>query len=596
MDSSLTLKSFLCKNKKKILKMNRYTVTKQLGDGTYGSVLLATCIETNEKVAIKKMKKKYYSWDECLNLREVKSLRKLNHANIVKLKEVIRENDQLFFVFEFMKENLYQMMKDRDKLFPESVIRNVIYQILQGLAFMHKHGFFHRDLKPENILCSGPDCCKIADFGLAREIRSRPPYTDYVSTRWYRGPEVLLRSTNYNSPIDIWAVGCMMAELYTLRPLFPGSSEIDQIFKICTVLGTPKQDEWEEGYRLAAAMNFRWPQCVPQNLKTLIPNASTEAIHIMKDMMQWNPHKRPTASQCLRYPYFQVGQNLGTTMPSPARPPPQPIHTQPVYKPQEKPSIPSPQHHLTNRPLQEKPTIPNQQQPVVPNYGQKHQENQDVDDPFQISVTKKQSARKRWGGGVSDTWDDFDDLDFGVPRKQKAAPVKPLPGIGGFGSKREEKKENIFNDDEDDFLTSILGKKSSKGNQRIPSGRSRESSAKQHYLSKARYLPGINPKSSSRKDSGGPGLGPSTWGSPALNKPSGMTVGRANQGLGANQGSPSYVPSFLSSNKPNNYSNVSWKRAQPAPLSLNKNSAGYRQPVGGAPAGRTDWAAKYLKS
>ncbi|KAL4236918.1 hypothetical protein ACF0H5_005304 [Mactra antiquata] len=577
--------------------MNRYTVTKQLGDGTYGSVLLATCIETNEKVAIKKMKKKYYSWDECLNLREVKSLRKLNHANIVKLKEVIRENDQLFFVFEFMKENLYQMMKDRDKLFPESVIRNVVYQVLQGLAFMHKHGFFHRDMKPENLLCSGPDCVKIADFGLAREIRSRPPYTDYVSTRWYRAPEVLLRSTNYNSPIDIWAVGCIMAEMYTLRPLFPGSSEIDEIFKLCTVLGTPKQEDWDEGFRLATAMNFRWPQCVPQNLKSLIPNASQEAIQLLKDMLHWNPQKRPTASQCLRYPYFQVGQNLGTTMPSPARPPPQPVH-QPSYKtnPSPGPAVPSPQQHhqqpAINRPFQEKPTIPNQQQPAVPNYGQKQQQNQD-DDPFQFSVTKKQSARKRWGGGVSDTWDDLDDLDFGVPnRKQKASPAKPLPGIG---NKRDEKKENRFNDDEDDFLASILGKKSSKAN-RVPSGRSRESSAKQHYLSKARYLPGINPKSSSRKESGGPGLGANNWGSPTINKPSGMNIGRTNQGIGSNTGSPSYVPSFLSSNKPNNYSNVSWKRAQPAPLSLNKNSAGYRQPVGGAAAGRTDWAAKYLKS
>ncbi|RUS72648.1 hypothetical protein EGW08_019586, partial [Elysia chlorotica] len=221
--------------------MNRYQISKQLGDGTYGSVLLATAVENNEKVAIKKMKKKYYSWDECLSLREVKSLRKLNHPNIVKLKEVIRENDMLYFVFEFMKENLYQMMKDRDKLLPESVVRNIMYQVLQGLSFMHKHGFFHRDLKPENLLCNGTELVKIADFGLARETRSRPPYTDYVSTRWYRAPEVLLRSTNYSSPIDIWAVGCIMAELYTLRPLFPGSSEIDEIFKICSVLGTPKK-------------------------------------------------------------------------------------------------------------------------------------------------------------------------------------------------------------------------------------------------------------------------------------------------------------------------------------------------------------------
>lgn len=213
------------------------------------------------------------------------SLKKLNHANLIKLREVIRENDTLYFVFEYMKENLYQLMRSQSKFFPEQSIRNILYQvnfilwpcartvcdvidettctgqkshlndrvyyslynltcdfvskILQGLAFMHRHGFFHRDMKPENLLCCGPELVKIADFGLARETRSRPPYTDYVSTRWYRAPEVLLHSINYSTPIDLWAVGCIMAELYTFRPLFPGTSEIDQIFKICSVLGTP---------------------------------------------------------------------------------------------------------------------------------------------------------------------------------------------------------------------------------------------------------------------------------------------------------------------------------------------------------------------
>ena len=156
------------------------------------------------------MKRKYYSWEEAMNLREVKSLKKLSHNNVVKLKEVIRENDTLYFVFEYMRENLYQLMKERyesgDKTFPEHIIRNMMYQVLQGLAFMHKHGYFHRDMKPENLLCMGPELVKIADFGLAREIRSRPPYTDYVSTRWYRAPEVLLRSTMYSAPIDIWYV------------------------------------------------------------------------------------------------------------------------------------------------------------------------------------------------------------------------------------------------------------------------------------------------------------------------------------------------------------------------------------------------------
>jgi len=128
--------------------MNRYRVLKQLGDGTYGSVLKAVNRATGEVVAIKKMKKKFRDWETCVGLREVRSLKKLNHPNIVKLKEVIRENDELFFVFEHMEANLYDTMKDRDKYFLESRVRNVIFQVLQGLAFMHRHGFFHRGLFP----------------------------------------------------------------------------------------------------------------------------------------------------------------------------------------------------------------------------------------------------------------------------------------------------------------------------------------------------------------------------------------------------------------------------------------------------------------
>ena len=133
----------------------------------------------------------------------------------------------LFFVFEFLDQNIYQMTKDRKKFLPEARIRHIMFQILSGLAYMHKHGFFHRDLKPENLLITNDSIIKLIDFGLAREIRSRPPYTDYVSTRWYRAPEILLRSTNYNSPVDIFALGCIMAELYLMKPLFNGTSEID---------------------------------------------------------------------------------------------------------------------------------------------------------------------------------------------------------------------------------------------------------------------------------------------------------------------------------------------------------------------------------
>lgn len=117
----------------------------------------------------------------------------------------------------------------------------------------------------------------------------------------YRAPEVLLHSTTYNSPIDIWAVGCIMAELYTFRPLFPGKSEIDEIFKICSVIGTPDKEDWPEGYQLATAMNFKFPNFTRTSLAVLIPNASQEAVILMEDMLQWNPIKRPTAQQSLRY-------------------------------------------------------------------------------------------------------------------------------------------------------------------------------------------------------------------------------------------------------------------------------------------------------
>ncbi|NXP49486.1 ICK kinase, partial [Heliornis fulica] len=495
--------------------MNRYTTIRQLGDGTYGSVLLGRSIESGELVAIKKMKRKFYSWEECMNLREVKSLKKLNHANVVKLKEVIRENDHLYFVFEYMKENLYQLMKERNKLFPESTVRNIMYQILQGLAFIHKHGFFHRDLKPENLLCMGPELVKIADFGLAREIRSRPPYTDYVSTRWYRAPEVLLRSTRYSSPIDIWAVGCIMAEVYTLRPLFPGASEIDTIFKICQVLGTPKKNDWPEGYQLSASMNFRWPQCVPNNLKTLIPNASSEAVQLMRDMLQWDPVKRPTASQALRYPYFQVGHALGIQelgkqkelhnksslhikpVP-PAQPPPKP-HTRIASRCFQQNQ--SSQHlvypYKTDNSGAERSNYLQEDkshQVVLPAIHNKVPQHRTSAGTENINGEFKQKTRRRWGHLArtvksSEDWDDLEDLDFGS-------------SITRMDLKKRQSDETVCT------FESILDLKSLDA---VGSGSSapshvtfprqdtptlRVSAAKQHYLRNSRYLPAISTRNS----------------------------------------------------------------------------------------------------
>lgn len=197
------------------------------------------------------------------------------------------------------------MIKDRDRYYSESRIRNWCYQILLGLAYLHKIGYFHRDMKPENLLLTR-DTLKIADFGLAREIRSRPPYTDYVSTRWYRAPEVLLRSSFYSCPIDIFATGGIFAELYSLRPLFPGSSEADEVYKICSVLGTPTTSSWPDGLKLASAIGFKFPRFAPTPLKKLIPHASDSALDLIEAMIRWDPNKRPTAVQALQSPYFTL--------------------------------------------------------------------------------------------------------------------------------------------------------------------------------------------------------------------------------------------------------------------------------------------------
>ena len=286
--------------------MERFNITKTLGDGAFGSVVKAENLKTGEVVAIKIMKKKFSSWEECISLREIKSLRKFNHPNIIKLKEVVKVKDSLNLVFEFLDKDLlkfYSEYKEKGARITEKDIKVIVGQVFSGLAHMHKHGFFHRDMKPENILMTDLHV-KLADFGLAREIRSRPPYTEYVSTRWYRAPEILMKSQNYNSPVDIFAVGCILAELYTLSPLFNGISEIDQMYKICQAMGTPTQSIWPEGFRLASKIGFSFPHFPPGDKSQIFKGIPEDAVQFICDMLKYDSSKRPTANQILNHSYF----------------------------------------------------------------------------------------------------------------------------------------------------------------------------------------------------------------------------------------------------------------------------------------------------
>ncbi|KAM4605222.1 serine/threonine-protein kinase MAK-like [Polymixia lowei] len=598
--------------------MNRYTTLKQLGDGTYGSVLMGKSNESGELVAIKRMKRKFYSWDECMNLREVKSLKKLSHANVVKLKEVIRENDYLYFVFEYMKENLYQLMKEREeKMFSEKEIRNILFQVLSGLAFVHKHGYFHRDMKPENLLCMGPELVKIADFGLAREIRSQPPYTDYVSTRWYRAPEVLLKSNSYSSPIDIWAVGCIMAELYTLRPLFPGNSEVDEIFKICQVLGTLKKWDWPEGYNLAASMHFRFPRCVPTSLRSLVPNASGEAIALMTDMLQWDPDKRPTAVQALRYPYFHVGQILG--------PPPKYLEQQKAQAEAAESAAELKPLSLCKADLESSEPFKNQAEPQTRGRSRHRplqqipvpQENMDhsgpgadtftSQQPEPLSLVKKshpraapsgaenmvtgpRSGRRRWGQTsvkVPDSWDNFDDAEAGVSISKK-------PTISSLKERAHDESGCRKNNP-------VTNPPNNGGLNRADCS---TSSAKQHYLRQSRYLPGVNPKVNS--SAGSQAGSRNIWGSSCLAR--GQALGRPLHKVDLSSAADLRIHSKIkpSKNKPSsnklsdsNEEHEGWRTKSVKPKipgcisSTTGTSTLSRNPQMEPVHGRVDWTAKY---
>ena len=296
--------------------MEDYEIIKRLGGGSFADVYLAKEKSTSDMVAIKVLKKKYRKFDECCELRECKSLQKLckdslqtqkGYDNIIKLKQIIfeKKTGKLNLVFEYMETDLYELMKKRSpgKL-SEAEIKDITYQTLLGLYHMHKYGFFHRDMKPENLLLTGKKV-KIGDFGLAREIRSIPPYTEYVSTRYYRAPECILRTTNYSSPIDIWAVGCIMAEMYMHpMPLFYGQNEKEVFTKICTTLGSPTPNIWLEGINQANIIGMKITQSAGTDLASIVTGASPEAIDLMKLMLKWDPNCRATATTLLNHPFF----------------------------------------------------------------------------------------------------------------------------------------------------------------------------------------------------------------------------------------------------------------------------------------------------
>ena len=244
--------------------MDKYKVDRTCGEGTFAVVYEAHAAD-GAHVAIKKIKEPAPSWEACMQMRELRAFKTVGrHPNIVGLKELVLEKQVLYFVFEFLSCNLHQVISTSTAAFSEGAVARMAKDMLQGMAHLHARGFMHRDLKPENILCDErASCIKIGDLGLAREIRSRPPHTDYVATRWYRAPELCLHSTTYSSPVDTWAVGTIICEIYTRRALLPGASDADMVHRMVQLLGSFSAESWPEGAQLADRARLRLAAAAP---------------------------------------------------------------------------------------------------------------------------------------------------------------------------------------------------------------------------------------------------------------------------------------------------------------------------------------------
>eukprot|EP00079_Xenopus_tropicalis_P029025 XP_012824095.1 PREDICTED: MAPK/MAK/MRK overlapping kinase isoform X3 [Xenopus tropicalis] len=223
--------------------MNRYKTISKIGEGTFSEVLKTQSLQDGNFYACKKMKQQFKSAEQVNNLREVQALRRLSpHPNILTLCEVIfdRKSGGLSLICELMDMNIYELIRGRRHPLPQNKLRQYMYQLCKSLEHIHRNGIFHRDVKPENILIK-QDVLKLGDFGSCRSVFSKQPYTEYISTRWYRAPECLLTDGYYTYKMDIWSAGCVFFEIASLHPLFPGSNELDQISKIHDVIGTPDQ-------------------------------------------------------------------------------------------------------------------------------------------------------------------------------------------------------------------------------------------------------------------------------------------------------------------------------------------------------------------
>mmetsp|Transcript_8478 Transcript_8478/g.12716 ORF Transcript_8478/g.12716 Transcript_8478/m.12716 type:complete len:382 (-) Transcript_8478:253-1398(-) len=293
----------------------RYKLIKPIGRGAYGVVCSAKDTKTGKLVAIKKITKAFLNLTETKRtLREIKILSCFNHENILKIVDILKppsfeKFEDVYIVSELMDTDLHQIINSNQSL-TEGHVQYFIYQILRGLKYIHSAHVLHRDLKPSNLLLNSNCDLKVCDFGLARVADPTDNYgdnlTEYVATRWYRAPEIMLSWKEYTKAIDVWSVGCIFAEILGRKPLFPGNDYINQLHRIIGTLGTPTLEDSEFIINAKArsyVRNLPFQKGTP--FEKLFPNATPVALDLLSKMLTFSPKKRITVEEALKHPFLK---------------------------------------------------------------------------------------------------------------------------------------------------------------------------------------------------------------------------------------------------------------------------------------------------
>ncbi|KAL0124822.1 hypothetical protein PUN28_006586 [Cardiocondyla obscurior] len=295
----------------------QYDIVRRLGKGAYGIVWKAIEKKRKDTVAVKKIFDAFRNQtDAQRTFREIMFLLSFaNHENIIKLIGLHKaDNDRdIYLVFEYMETDLHNVIK-RGNILKDIHKVFIMYQLFKAIKYIHSGNVIHRDLKPSNVLLNAQCHCKIADFGLARSVTqigegdgetgSDPTLTDYVATRWYRAPEILIASKRYTKGIDMWSLGCILGEMLLEKPLFPGSSTINQVERIMATLPPPTDEDLmsvSAGY--GTNLLEKTPNRPRRTLKDLLPEITEKALDLISNLIVFNPTQRLTAVEALEHPY-----------------------------------------------------------------------------------------------------------------------------------------------------------------------------------------------------------------------------------------------------------------------------------------------------